>query len=231
MTKPFPAKPQSSPTAQQSSGQNRQPHLRVMQPKTAASTQKPQPPAPPVYRPQPVAGALQAKNAAAHQPVNQTKRAPVAPPVYHPQPTPKVLQTKTAQTRQQQPKTGSPHKPVAPPAYRPQSLPKVLQPKKVQAATGGGARVKSQPPSQHRAHAQRTVQRKLGGNVIQRARGDAADILRLKAARTARRQAAQQAPSDPFSLADPLSEIASSLYTGNTQGTLAVALTTEKHLV
>lgn len=50
------------------------------------------PPAPPVYRPQPVPKVLQTKAAAAHQPVNRPGGNPVAPPVRHPHLPPKVPQ-------------------------------------------------------------------------------------------------------------------------------------------
>jgi len=69
-------------------------------------TNKKPPPAPPVYRPQPVPKVLQRKTMPGQKPLAaQAPRRPVAPPVYRPQAKPAVAQQKIA----------------APPVYRPQS--------------------------------------------------------------------------------------------------------------
>jgi hypothetical protein len=103
-----------------SPGQHAKPAQRpgshVLQPKASAQRLT----APPVYRPQGVAPrTLQAKTAAAAQPVRGPVRPPAAPPVYRPLPTPAVLQKKVAAGRQ--PPPASPQrKAVAPPVYRPE---------------------------------------------------------------------------------------------------------------
>lgn len=110
---------------------------KALQPKMAGPSQparvlqlKPQPVAPPVYRPQPTPKVLQKKMAASQPQMNDPQlkqRQPQAPPVYRPQPVPKALQKKAAgnpQTHQR----GLEHRPAAPPVLRPQPAPKSSQP-------------------------------------------------------------------------------------------------------
>lgn len=82
---------------------------------------RPQPVAPPVYRPQPVPRVLQRKTIRGQQPhAGQRPRQPVAPPVYRPV-AKKIVQPKMVATQTHKP-------PKAPPVYRPEQR-QILQPK------------------------------------------------------------------------------------------------------
>jgi hypothetical protein len=153
---------------------------------------------PPVYKPQPLQKAIQAKTVVAKPALTaQSVKRPVAPPVYRPQATTKTLQPKMANAVSRKP-------PVAPPVYRPQPVPKVLQTKSSSSPNPYVVQAPRRPigPLVNRPAA-KIIQPKIVSPVFHSAPNRIADPKMGFAARLPNRYVIQRA-DDPEWLPDPM---------------------------